>query len=86
MSERELIEPNEGDTRCIRRDENGQIEEPVDLNRSLSQDDRHDSKKTSKPGQGDTGDGHIGKGKPTKMPVIPVKKAFLRKQRSFLVK
>jgi hypothetical protein len=36
------------------------------LNRSLSQDDQHNSKKTSKPGQGDKGDGHTGNRKPAK--------------------
>ncbi len=60
MAKRELIEPNEGDKRYIRRDEKGRIEESVDLNKSLSQDDKHNSKKTSKPGQGDQGDGHTG--------------------------
>jgi hypothetical protein len=57
---RELIEPNEGDKRYVRRDEDGQFESEVDLNRSLSQDDKHNAKKTSKPGQGDRGDGHTG--------------------------
>ena len=66
MSKRELIEPNEGDKRYIRRDEKGQIEQSVDLNRSLSQDDQHNSKKTSKSGQGDKGDGHTGSRKPSK--------------------
>jgi hypothetical protein len=66
MSKRELIEPNEGDKRYIRRNEDGQIEESVDLHRSLSQDDKHNSKKTSKPGQGDKGDGHTGNRKPAK--------------------
>jgi hypothetical protein len=64
MSKRELIEPNEGDKRYIRRDEKGRITDSVDLNKSLSQDDRHNSKKTSKPGQGDKGDGHTGNRKP----------------------
>ena len=66
MSKRELIEPNEGDKRYIRRDKNGQIEQSVDLNRSLTQDDQHNSKKTSKPGQGDKGAGHTGSRKPAK--------------------
>jgi hypothetical protein len=57
---RELIEPNEGDKRYVRRDKDGKFESEVDLNRSLSQDDKHNSKKTSKPGQGDRGDGHTG--------------------------
>lgn len=59
---RELIEPNPGDKRYIRRDDDGQIETSVDLNRSLSQDDRHNVKETSEPGQG--GDGHTGDREP----------------------
>jgi hypothetical protein len=65
MSKRELLEPNPGDKRYVRRDKDGQIEYSVDLNKSLSQDDQHNSKKTSKPGQGDRGDGHTGNRKPT---------------------
>ena len=61
---REEIEPNPGDKRYIRRDDEGKIETEVDLNRSLSQDDRHNAKKTSEPGQGDHGDGHTGDRKP----------------------
>ncbi|MBT9394185.1 hypothetical protein KLP40_13510 [Hymenobacter sp. NST-14] len=64
MSKRELIEPNEGDKRYIRRDEDGKIKESVDLNRSLSQDDRHNARTTSKPGHGDEGDGHTGNREP----------------------
>lgn len=63
-SKRELIEPTPGDKRYIRRDEDGEIETSVDLNRSLSQDDRHNAKQTSKPGQGDHGDGHTGNREP----------------------
>lgn len=59
-SKRELIEPNEGDKRYVRRDEDGQFTESDDLNRSLSQDDKQDAKTTSKPGQGDRGDRHTG--------------------------
>ncbi|MBO2012597.1 hypothetical protein [Hymenobacter negativus] len=66
MSKRELMEPNPGDKRYVRRDEKGQIAHSVDLNKSLSQDDQHNSKKTSKPGQGDKGDGHTGNRKPAK--------------------
>ena len=65
-SKRELIEPNPGDKRYVRRDKDGKFETEVDLNRSLSQDDKHNSKKTSKPGQGDRGDGHTGGRKPAK--------------------
>ncbi len=63
---RELIEPNEGDKRYVRRDEDGKFESEVDLHRSLSQDDKHNAKKTSKPGQGDHGDGHTGGREPAK--------------------
>ncbi|OGX90056.1 hypothetical protein [Hymenobacter coccineus] len=59
-SKREEIEPNPGDKRYIRRNDDGEIETSVDLNKSLSQDDRHDAEKTSEPGQGDHGDGHTG--------------------------
>jgi hypothetical protein len=64
MSKRELIEPNPGDKRYVRRDKEGKIAHSVDLNKSLSQDDQHNSKKTSEPGQGDKGDGHTGNRKP----------------------
>lgn len=57
---RELIEPNEGDKRYVRRDEDGQFESEVDLNRSLSQDDKHNAQQTSESGQGDHSDGHTG--------------------------
>jgi hypothetical protein len=56
-SRRELIEPNEGDKRFIRRDENGQFtEEQVDVGRSISADMRTTAKKTVPKGQGDKGD------------------------------
>ena len=54
---RELIEPNKGDKRYVRRDENGQFtEDQVDVGRSLSQDQRQQSKREAKPGHGDKGD------------------------------
>jgi len=54
---RELIEPNEGDKRFVRRDEEGKFtEDQVDVGRSLSQDAKQRSKTKSKPGQGDKGD------------------------------
>lgn len=54
---RELIEPNEGDKRFIRRDENGQFtEDQVDVGRSLSADDRTKARTTVEKGQGDKGD------------------------------
>jgi len=65
-SKRELIEPTPGDKRYVRRDKNGRFTSEVDLNRSLSLDDQHNSKVTSKPGQGDRGDGHTGNRKPAK--------------------
>jgi hypothetical protein len=54
--ERELIEPNEGDKRFVRRDEEGKFKESDDVGRSLSQDQKRDSQTESKPGQGDKGD------------------------------
>ncbi len=50
---RELIEPNEGDKRYVRRDESGQFSESDDLNRSLSSDNNRDAMGTSESGQGD---------------------------------
>ncbi|TGE04836.1 hypothetical protein [Hymenobacter fodinae] len=60
MSKRQLIEPNPGDKRYVRRDKDGKFTSSVDIHRSLSGDDRVNSKVTSKPGQGDRGDGHTG--------------------------
>ena len=55
--DRELIEPNEGDKRYIRRDEKGQFtDDQVDVGRSLSQDRKQHSKTAAKKGQGDHGD------------------------------
>ena len=54
---RELIEPNEGDSRFVRRDEKGQFtEDQVDVGRSLAQDRKQQAETESKPGQGDRGD------------------------------
>ena len=50
MAKRELIEPNKGDKRYIRRDEKGRIKESDDVGRSLAADRR------PKKGQGDKGD------------------------------
>jgi hypothetical protein len=61
LSAREEIEPHPGDKRYIRRTADGRIAETVDMHRSLSRDDRTDSKATAKPGQGDRGDAHRGK-------------------------
>jgi hypothetical protein len=53
---RELIEPNEGDKRFVRRDASGKFKESVDVGRSLSQDRKRSAKTVSKSGQGDKGD------------------------------
>ncbi len=53
---RELIEPNEGDKRFVRRDEEGKFTESDDVSRSLSQDQKRDAENTTTPGQGDKGD------------------------------
>jgi hypothetical protein len=55
--DRELIEPNEGDKRYVRRDEEGRFTESQDdVGRSLSQDRERDAKTVAKKGQGDRGD------------------------------
>ena len=53
---RESIEPNDGDKRYVRRDDDGQFAEQDDVGRSLSQDVRRDAKTKSSSGQGDKGD------------------------------
>ncbi len=53
---RELIEPNAGDKRFVRRDVKGRFDEVVDVGASLASDGRTQSKTTVKPGQGDKGD------------------------------
>ena len=59
-SKRGLIEPNEGDKRYVRRDEDGQFTESDDSNRSLSRDNDQDAEHSSKLGHGDQGDRHTG--------------------------
>jgi hypothetical protein len=55
--DRELIEPNEGDKRYVRRDDEGQFTDSQDdVGRSLSQDQRTDAETEVKKGQGDRGD------------------------------
>jgi hypothetical protein len=55
--DRERIEPQDGDKRFVRRDEQGQFtEEQDDTGRSLSRDVREDAKTESRKGQGDRGD------------------------------
>jgi hypothetical protein len=56
MAGRELIEPNKGDKRYVRRDAQGQFKKEVDVGKSLSADRRQDAKTKVKPGQGDRGD------------------------------
>lgn len=56
MSSRETIEPNKGDKRYVRRDENGRFSKQVDVGKSLSADRRQKAKHAAKPGQGDRGD------------------------------
>ena len=56
MAKRELVEPNPGDKRYVRRDDNGRFEESDDVSRSLSQDVRRDAKHDAPKGQGDRGD------------------------------
>jgi hypothetical protein len=54
---RERIEPNEGDSRFVRRDDEGRFtEDQVDVGRSLTQDRQQEAKTKSKRGHGDQGD------------------------------
>jgi hypothetical protein len=55
-SRRETIEPNPGDKRYVRRNDQGEFTEQDDVSRSLGQDVRQKARKESKPGQGDRGD------------------------------
>ncbi|HET6701474.1 MAG TPA: hypothetical protein VH638_10460 [Gemmatimonadaceae bacterium] len=55
--DRELIEPNEGDKRYARRDEEGKFTESQDdVGRSHSQDQKTDADTEVEKGQGDRGD------------------------------
>jgi len=58
MSKRELIEPNPGDKRYVRRDAKGRFAESDDVSRSLSQDRKREAARDAAPGQGDRGDHH----------------------------
>ncbi|GAB1595782.1 hypothetical protein [Lysobacter claricitrinus] len=58
MTKRELIEPNPGDKRYVRRDAKGRFAESDNVSRSLSQDRKRDAKHDAGPGQGDRGDHH----------------------------
>jgi hypothetical protein len=54
---RELIEPNPGDKRYVRRDANGRFtSDQVDVGRSLAADERQHAKTVVPRGQGDRGD------------------------------
>jgi hypothetical protein len=53
---RELIEPNKGDKRFVRRDGEGRFSESDDVGKSLAQDVRKPAKTSAKKGQGDRGD------------------------------
>lgn len=53
---RELIEPNKGDKRYVRRDKDGQFKESVNVGRSLGADQQQHAKTKVKKGDGDRGD------------------------------
>lgn len=53
---RELIEPNPGDKRFVRRNDQGEFTEQDDVGRSLRQDVKQKARNESEPGQGDRGD------------------------------
>ena len=55
-SARELIEPNKGDKRFVRRNKKGEFDKVVDVGRSLAADRRTTAKKVVPKGQGDRGD------------------------------
>jgi hypothetical protein len=57
MTKRELIEPNPGDKRYIRRDKAGQFtNDQVDVGKSLAADRRQHAQTKAKKGEGDRGD------------------------------
>lgn len=53
---RELIEPNKGDKRYVRRDPSGRFRESDDTGRSLAADVRRKAATPVPKGQGDKGD------------------------------
>jgi hypothetical protein len=55
-AKRELIEPQPGDKRYVRRDSGGKFTEIVDVSRSLASDARTRAKTEVKPGHGNEGD------------------------------
>ena len=55
--DREIIEPNDGDKRYVRRDDEGEFTDSQDdVGRSLAQDRRTPAETEAKKGQGDRGD------------------------------
>jgi len=57
MAKREIIEPQKGDKRYVRRDQHGAFtQEQVDVGKSLAADRRHKAKTVVPEGQGDRGD------------------------------
>ena len=59
MPNRERIDTTR-DKRYVRRDENGQFKEVVDVGRSSAQDQRKDAEHPARKGQGDRGDRETG--------------------------
>ena len=55
-SKRELIEPNKGDKRYVRRKADGTFGKTVDVGKSLAADKRTTARKKVPKGQGDRGD------------------------------
>jgi hypothetical protein len=55
-SRRELIEPNKGDKRYVRRKADGTFGKTVDVGKSLAADRKHSAKTKVPKGQGDRGD------------------------------
>jgi hypothetical protein len=57
MTKRERIEPNPGDQRYVRRDEDGQFtDDQTDVGRSAAADQQQHSDKAPPRGEGDKGD------------------------------
>jgi hypothetical protein len=56
---RELIEPQKGDKRYVRRNKKGRFKESEDVGRSLTQDRRRKAKNVAPRGQGDRGDRRV---------------------------
>ena len=56
MSQRELIEPHQGDKRYVRRDKEGRFSESVEVGASLAADRRQHARTKKPRGEGDKGD------------------------------